>query len=491
MTSPSSGHAITRRGFLLGMATGLAAGVPLTWLGTRYLPALLANLASTPTSRPLLDDPDLRYALPGRYPGRVIEVKHPQVIRAAGHIDRDHVATMIDRGMAELTGTDPRDRRASWGTFFEKGDVVGIKVNPVGRKPRKGEAGRVAHAVGAISNPEVLVKVINCLRDLGIPDRDIIVFERYGQEFIEAGYADLMEREFPDVRWCASALRYSNEQVDLAGFDQGRQAASPELARHIVGYDPDVFTVMGYCHPAHDKKDDRRFRSHLSLIVSRLVNKVITLPVLKDHRSAGVTLALKNLSHGMNNNVARSHLNSIAHGLDFSSERISGPNQCNTFIPQAVAQPMLRQRATLHLLDGLIGVYEGGPGCWNRTWGTWYHRGLFFATDPVALDHVGWDIIDAKRAELGWPPVEKMGLLLHNPAADVHASLAALATHHPAGTASLAAAVLNRHQGQTTEVFNVRQPDHIVLAGQLGLGVFPGEQIDYRCIHLKGSASSA
>src|SRR6185437_2144520 len=124
----------------------------------------------------------------------------------------------------------------------------------------------------------------------------------------------------------------------------------------LTGYDPDVFTTMGFADPSHSKRDDRRFRSHLSLIVSRLINKMITLPVLKDHRSAGVTLSLKNMSHGMNNNVARSHLGKIAHGFG-PAPHLLGPNQCNTFIPQAVAQHRLRQKATLHILDGLIGVY--------------------------------------------------------------------------------------------------------------------------------------
>ena len=99
-------------------------------------------------------------------------------------------------------------------------------------------------------------------------------------------------------------------------------------------------------------------------------------------------------------------------GLD---GQVLGPNQSNTFIPQAVSQKKLREKATLHVLDGLIGVYEGGPGSWNRTWGTWRHKALFFATDPVAMDHVGWDIIDAKRAAEGWAPVEKMGYLYQQP----------------------------------------------------------------------------
>src|SRR5437762_6761114 len=160
------------------------------------------------------------------------------------------------------------------------------------------------------------------------------------------------------VRWYASSLDGGELQVDIEGYD-GRRDRDP----HVVGYDPDVFVHMGFASPEHDPKDDRRFRSHLSMIVTRLVNKLITIPVLKDHRSAGVTLALKNLSHGMNNNVARSHLSGIAHGVG-DETRVLGPNQCNTFIPQAVSQVKLRQRATLHILDGLIGVYERGPGSW-------------------------------------------------------------------------------------------------------------------------------
>jgi hypothetical protein len=84
--------------------------------------------------------------------------------------------------------------------------------------------------------------------------------------------------------------------VDLAGFDQGRDAFSFETNRHVAGYDRDAFVHMGFCHPGQDPKDDRRFRTHLSSIVTKLVDRVITIPVLKDHRSGGVTLALKNLS---------------------------------------------------------------------------------------------------------------------------------------------------------------------------------------------------
>ena len=47
--------------------------------------------------------------------------------------------------------------------------------------------------------------------------------------------------------------------------------------------------------------------SCLSRILTRRIHLLINLGVLKHHQSAGVTIALKNLSHGLVNNVARSH----------------------------------------------------------------------------------------------------------------------------------------------------------------------------------------
>jgi hypothetical protein len=476
---------ITRRGFLLGATCGLAAGGAATWAGSRYLPPLLGRLGLADfTGRPA-EDPRPAYAMPGRYKGRVVEVRHPAAVTPDHAIDASVVNHMIDVGMAHLTGADPGDVRATWGSFFEKDDVVGIKVNPVGRAPKPGEPGRVHGALGSISSFPVLIKVVRCLRELGLPPQNIIVFERYADEFQTAGYADLVERELPGVRWYASAAGYTDTQLDVGGFDLGRDVCSVETARHVAGYDPDVFTTMGFSAPWQSTHDDRRFRSHLSAIVTRLVSKVITLPVLKDHRSAGVTLALKNMSHGMNNNVARSHLASITHGFGPTSTHVSGPNQCNTFIPQAVSQHALRQKATLHILDGLIGVYEGGPGCWNRTWGTWHHNGLFFATDPVALDHVGWDIIDTQRARMGWPSVAHMGLIQHTPQVQTASYLAPLAGAGPGGAAPLTAAAQYFEGGRASESFNLRQPEHVILAGKLGLGLFDREEISHRVVSVK------
>jgi len=65
---------------------------------------------------------------------------------------------------------------------------------------------------------------------------------------------------------------------------------------------------MAIIKPGENLNDPRFRRSHVCKIVTRQLNKFINLPVLKHHQSAGVTIALKNMSHGMVNNVNRSHM---------------------------------------------------------------------------------------------------------------------------------------------------------------------------------------
>ena len=446
---------ITRRGFLLGTGAGLAVGAPVGWYALKGR----RHAASPPHS-------DASMGMPGPYPGRVIEVHHPQSVTPTGDVNDQAVNTMMNRGMTSLTGAD--DPAEAWRQLFQRDDVVAIKVNPVGKRTSSRP-----RAAGSISSPAVLLDIVRNLKDIGVPTRNIIVFERYANEFRSAGYERVMgTRPMDGVRWYASAHAYDNEQLEITGQNLGGNRDP-----HVVGYDRDVFVHMGFCSPSHHRRDDRRFRSHLSRIVTHMANKIITIPCLKDHRSAGVTLALKNMSHGFNNNVARSHISGI-YRLDDSP---TGPNQCNTFIPTAVTQRHIRERATLHIMDGLIGVYEGGPGNWNRTWATWQRKSLFFATDPVAMDHVGWDIIDAKRALEGWGPVGQMGLHHQSQPQRMSPRLASLAAMGMPETALLTA---NEHHdrpdGRNSEVFDRRQPEHIVLAGLNGLGRFNANEIDYR-----------
>jgi hypothetical protein len=100
------------------------------------------------------------------------------------------------------------------------------------------------------------------------------------------------------------------------------------------------------------------------------------------------------------------------------------------------------------------------------------------------MDHVCWDIIDAKRAAEGWAPVERTGYFFEQPYAKAASCPATLAANDPLTAAALLAAAGHvTKRDQTSEQFNVRQPDHVVLAGQMGLGVFDGDRITYRVVN--------
>lgn len=361
---------LTRRELLALGGAALLAGVPA------------ASAARTPP-RPAL-------GIPGPYPGRVVEVQHP----LATGPDLAVIAPMVRRGICALTGAP--DATAAWRRFFEPGDVVGLKVNPVG--------GPLAS-----TNFALVHAIVGGLRSAGVRPRDIVVFDRYRRELADAGFPD----HLPDgVRWDAACAEYDDVQLDLDGYDR------------------DVFRELDLVGADQDPRDERVRRSHVCRIVTQQVNKIVNLPVLKDHAAAGVTLALKNLSHGLVNNVRRSHA-------------VPARNAVDVFIPAVVTLPVLRSKVVLNVLDGTRAVFDKGPGASSRT--VWSQGTLYFATDPVALDHVGWTVIDAKRRTVNLPPV-----------ADARYE--------------------NRNKQGVVLQSGPRQPEHIRLAGAAGLGVFDGLQ---------------
>lgn len=383
----NSGPGVDRRAFLAASA----AGATLIGGGS---PAF-----GRPIGRPGIRD-DSR-GFPGSHPGRVVEVRDPASV-IDGEPLIDHVRTMMNRGMTALTGVD--EAVEAWRSMFEPGDVVGIKVNPVG----------MPHA---ISNHATVLAIVEGLESAGIPRQDIVIFDRYKDQFIQAGYLE----NLPDgCRWDWAVDSYDEAQLDIAR------------------YDPDVFATLDIVHAQpgiHDPKDDRTRRSHVAKVVTQGINKLICIPVLKDHGSGGVTLALKNMSHGLVNNVSRSH-------------GTHDTNTCNLFIPAICSLPVIQEKSVLQILDGLNAVYHRGPGAVKQY--VWSYGALFFATDPVAMDRVCWEIVDAKRVAEGMPPVAEVGK----------------AGKDPTGT----------------EAFDYRQPQHIAGSGALGLGVFDTEKIEHRVI---------
>jgi hypothetical protein len=340
-----------------------------------------------------------KLAAPGLYPGHVVEVRNAGMYKN-GIRDAAAIKATLDRGIKELTGAS--DAVEGWKHFFEPGDVVGIKVVPNGEPE--------AH-----SSFEIVLEVIEKLKAAGVKTSDMFVYDRFRGELMAAGYHKVLPG---GVRWGGLDPEGSSQfKLDFPAFRNDP----------IAGFDHDTFVWMDLVEYGADVKDERMYRSHLGKLVTKTLNKIVAIPVLKDHASAGVTGALKNMSHGTVNNVNRSHSTPFT-------------NVCNQFIPQMASHPLIRQKFVLQIMDGIRGIYHGGPFSRENGKWSWDHNAIFFATDPVALDHVEWDIIDAQRIKNNLPPVAATGAKAIDPL--------------------------------KTEGFDVRQPQHIALAGALGLGYF-------------------
>ncbi|MCW5979420.1 MAG: DUF362 domain-containing protein [Bryobacteraceae bacterium] len=333
--------------------------------------------------------------IPGLYPGRVVGVRHSSSI-AGGVFQSEPIRQMMVRGMTELTGAP--DWASAWRRFFSPGDVVGIKLNGVGM-PR------------AVSSREVFTLVVDGLTSAGVRPEDIVAYDRYQSYVKGAGFAS----------WLPAGVKLT---WAVAAYD--------DIQQSIDGYDPAHYVDFPYVLPGQSLSDPTARRSFAATFITQQVNKLVNLAVLKDHQAAGVTLCLKNLSHGLANNVARSHVSIAAPVVD-------------AFIPAVVSMPAIRDKTVLHILDGVKGVFHGGPGAYPEF--VWEHQTMYFGTDPVAVDRIGWKQIDRQRLASGLLALTDSGVDRY-------------------GT------------------YPTRQPEHIDLAGAAGLGVADETKIDYRMIRL-------
>jgi len=278
--------------------------------------------------------------MPGSFPGRVIEVREPNAI-ASNRVSQPIVRRMLEQAMKELTGET--SSREAWGKFIDPKDMVGIKINPSG-------------APACCSSPEIVREIINSVQALGVPPRNIVVYDRYSYEIDIASYQTLLP---PGVR--------------ILGIQEAFARGG--------GYEPSVYCDANFF-------GEWETRSYMASVVAHEVTKIINVPTMKDHSASGVTGCLKNLAYGTFNNVARSHRAPYSF--------------TNPLIGLMCTVEPLRSKSVLHIMDGMRQVWHGGPLTQVQQFidqpGI-----LLMATDPVALDTIELEAIEKKRSERGAP----------------------------------------------------------------------------------------
>jgi uncharacterized protein (DUF362 family) len=127
---------------------------------------------------------------------------------------------------------------------------------------------------------------------------------------------------------------------------------------------------------------------------------LINFALIKDHSICGYTGALKNMTHGCSVNPQ-----------DFHDHHAS---------PQIAilsAQDILRSRLRLCIIDGFKLMAHGGP-LYKHPEYVVPHEAVYVSTDPVALDAVGWELVEKARAKFGLKSLTDEG----RPPAYIHAA---------------------------------------------------------------------
>lgn len=385
-----------RRAFvrLLATAASIKATASLDVAAKQRSPAPVAATLHTPSETPAVRvvsayAPTATPGMPGPYPGRVVSVKSDKCVDTTTGLANDEIVReMMARGMRTLTGA--RTTRDAWRRFFEPSDVVGLKVN-CGGYPF------------CISAYEIVAEVVRQLSGVGVPVSQIYVYERFQNQMDEVNYAP----HLPEGVQIVAAER-ANRNVDNSGYDPATY-----LEADLFG--------------------EEDGRSNMMRLVSQRLTKIINIPNMKDHGATGVTGCLKNIAYGSFSNVARTHQRGKSHTY--------------SLVGRLAAIEPLRSRTVLQIMDGLRGVWHGGPFA-RTTRYVFYPRQILFGTDPVAIDRLLLDIIEKERRA-------------HNVISIWDRSPSSLRIDDTRA----------RDQDPNVNII-IREPGHVEYASTLGLGVY-------------------
>ena len=238
------------------------------------------------------------------------------------------VEEKVAKAVLLATGKDPA---AFFKTVVTPKDTVGLKLNCLAGRPL---APRV----------EVVEALVRYLAQAGVPEEQILVWDRSDRELQRAGF---------DIR------------TDGKGY---RCTGTNGL------YDKEV-------------SESRSVGSCFASILSQKITKLINVGVMKDHDLAGVSVGLKNY-YGVIHNPNKYH-----------------DSNCDPYLADLFEIDLIRKKHRLTILDALRVQYHRGPS-YHPQWNEKTNQ-LIFGFDPVAVDAVGWKLIENLRAKKGLPTLSE------------------------------------------------------------------------------------
>jgi uncharacterized protein (DUF362 family) len=200
----------------------------------------------------------------------------------------------------------------------------------------------------ASTHRELVNAIIERLLKAGVKSGNIIIWDRLNKDLEDSGY---------QLNW------KNKNRIRCFGND-------------VTGYDNQLY-ING------------SVGSLITRTLTQLCTATINLPVLKDHGIVGVTHSMKNFFGAIHNPNKYHH------------------NAGDPFVADLYELDIIRRKTRLTICDGLIAQYEGGPP-FKPQW-SWARNSLLLGVDGVALDRVGWEIIEKKRREMNKPALAEIG----------------------------------------------------------------------------------
>jgi uncharacterized protein (DUF362 family) len=204
------------------------------------------------------------------------------------------------------------------------------------------------------SNKELVLEVVKGVMAAGVPASSIVIYEQY-PSFLAgtriASRTGVMDASFPAG---ITAVVHENKDATMA-----------EIQVNGIG-----------------TKFVRPFTE---------ATAVINVGLIKDHSICGYTGCLKNITHGSTINPQAFH------------EHNASPQ-----IASLYAQDVVKSRVRLHIVDGFKLIYDEGPLDTNKKRRI-PHEAVYATTDPVAMDVVGWAIVEDHRKNNGLPTLKEAG----------------------------------------------------------------------------------
>jgi hypothetical protein len=257
------------------------------------------------------------------------------------------------------------DIARAWRKLVSPKDKIGIKVNA-------GSGRNFSTRLGVVR------AILDGLEQAGVNSKNVIIWDRELLELREAGF---------DSKKLGAQVRGIDPP---RGWDRSAPFAAPALGKLIWG--DLLFIEKNRKIPGKPatESDQLSATSHFPMILTKEVTKIINVPTLTDDTGCGVAGALYNIGVRNLDNWRRF----VASGMSAADS-----------IPEIYDDPNIGPKVVIHILDGLIAQYAGGPeGNPNYAFS---HGTIYGSTDPVAIDSVAARNIEAWRKMAKLPSIAR------------------------------------------------------------------------------------